>query len=129
MTFYTADKCPVSLRPGEISSVGSWKTSEVLRENGVSLEIHFDCHFWVHCWEQLRSAMAMGYVLAVFLSEFWLVYFQSAGQRSECPWGNSLGPGPTVVVVAEGRFVAVSTVIMVVVDSKTTEYLHVLVLI
>ena len=73
--------------------------------------------------------MAMGYVLAVFLSEFWLVYFQSAGQRSECPWGNSLGPGPTVVVVAEGRFVAVSTVIMVVVDSKTTEYLHVLVLI
>ena len=39
--------------------------------------------------------------------------------------GNSLGAGPTVGVVAEGRYIAVSTVIIVVVDSKTTEYLHV----
>ena len=28
---------------GENSSVGTWKTSEFLRENGVSLEFHFDC--------------------------------------------------------------------------------------
>ena len=68
-----------------------------------------------------------------FQSSGWF-YFQSAGRcyfQSEAKGlsvpggGNSLGAGPTVVVVAEGRYIAVSTVIMVVVDSKTTEYLHV----
>ena len=61
-------------------------------------------------------------------------YFQSAGRfyfQSEAKGlsvtggGSSLGAGPTVGVVAEGRYIAVSTVIIVVVDSKTTEYLHV----
>ena len=68
-----------------------------------------------------------------FQSSGWF-YFQSAGRfyfQSEAKGlsvpggGNSLGAGPTVGVVAEGRYIAVSTVIMVVVDSKTTEYLHV----
>ena len=54
------------------------------------------------------------------------VYFQSEAEGlSVSGGGSSLGPGPTVGVVAEGRYIAVSTVIIVVVDSKTTEYLHV----
>ena len=61
----------------------------------------------------------------VFQSSCWLSR-PERGRRSECLWGgSSLGPGPTVGVVAEGRYIAVSTVIIVVVDSKTTEYLHV----
>ena len=41
----------------------------------------------------------------------------------------ALGSGPTVVVVAEGRYFAVSALVIVVGDSKTTKYLQVLVLI
>ena len=69
-------------------------------------------------------------MLAVCLPEFLLALLPERGQRSECLWGgSSLGPGPTVVVVAEGRYFAVSALVIVVGDSKTTKYLQVLVLI
>ena len=94
---------------------------------------------WVHFWELVVLLegwlLRLGYVLAVFFfqSSGWFCfqsagrfYFQSEAKGLSVPGGgSSLGAGPTVGVVAEGRYIAVSTVIIVVVDSKTTEYLHV----
>ena len=49
--------------------------------------------------------------------------------QSEAEGLRALGSGSTVVVVAEGRCLAVSALVIVVGDSKTTKYLQVLVLI
>ena len=65
-------------------------------------------------------------VLAVFTSRVLAVCINVEAKGLSVPGGgSSLGACPTVGVVAEGRYIAVSTVIIVVVDSKTTEYLHV----
>ena len=106
------------------------------------MEVHLNFTlivFWVHFWELVvlfrGVAVEVGVCAGLFFfqSSGWY-YFQSAGRfyfqgeakgLSVPGGGSSLGAGPTVGVVAEGRYIAVSTVIIVVVDSKTTEYLHV----